>query len=585
MRVLLFILCFFEVGLCLSQPIPPERIVDWSKVGLVSEPNIPNISIDFVVAGGDNTGLTSNDSLLQYLLNQHPNFSIKINFPSGTYLFKQSIHLQNNRRLIGVSADSTFLKFNLSNEDHLIKIQGTATSDTTKIVSPMFKGDDNINVFNSNEFNIGDVVHILPMDNAFIFSEWARQSTGQICQIIGIDGNTLELDAEIRRDYGMEENPFIQKVNPIENVGIEKINMTRTNPTINQTSHIFMNYAHNCWVRCIQSYECNFGHVTINKSSHIEVSGSHFQEAFDYGNGGKAYGVVLQSTSSECLITNNTFDQLRHAMLLQSGANGNVVSYNYSQHPFWTDVSLPSDSAGDLVLHGNYPYANLLEGNVVQNIVIDDSHHTNGSFNTFFRNRAEGYGIFMNNAPPSDQQNFIGNEITRSDFPYGLYFLQGNDHFEYGNQTPSTIIPENTNDLTLPSLYLMDAPSFLENTPFPPIGFPNDFNAHQIPAQQRWLDNHLTACGTNKNEEPTATNNIKRDAWVIYPNPSTDVVSIINLNQNIAIDFIEITDLNGRVLNTQKDALLDISSFPKGLLLFNIHHSNGQITIKKLLHM
>ena len=66
--------------------------------------------------------------------------------------------------------------------------------------------------------------------------------------------------------------------------------------------------------------------------------------------------------------------------------------------PFWTGTVLPSDAAGDLVLHGNYPYANLFEGNILQNLVVDDSHGLNGPYNTFFRNRADNYGIVMSNA-------------------------------------------------------------------------------------------------------------------------------------------------------------------------------------------
>lgn len=92
--------------------------------------------------------------------------------------------------------------------------------------------------------------------------------------------------------------------------------------------------------------------------------------------------------------------------------NGNVFAYNHSTAPFWSAFPLPTDAAGDAVLHGNYPYMNLFEGNVVQNVVIDDSHGINGPNNMFFRNRAELYGIFMGTTPPSDHQNFIGNQVT-----------------------------------------------------------------------------------------------------------------------------------------------------------------------------
>tara|TARA_B110000091_G_scaffold188339_1_gene210108 strand:- start:126 stop:455 length:330 start_codon:yes stop_codon:yes gene_type:complete len=104
-------------------------------------------------------------------------------------------------------------------------------------------------------------------------------------------------------------------------------------------------------------------------------------------------------------------------MLLQSGANGNVFAYNYSLNPFWT--STPSNSAGDMVLHGNFPYANLFKENIYRNIVVDNSHTPNGSYNTFLRNRAEGFGIFFSSSNCPDQ-NFIRNDIPNTSFSYNL---------------------------------------------------------------------------------------------------------------------------------------------------------------------
>ena len=96
-------------------------------------------------------------------------------------------------------------------------------------------------------------------------------------------------------------------------------------------------------------------------------------------------------------------------MLLQAGTNGNIYSYNYSLQQKRTE--LPSDAAGDIVLHGNYPYANLFEGNIAQNIGGDASHGMNGPANVFFRNRALHYGIAFS-AGSGDSSIVIYNEVT-----------------------------------------------------------------------------------------------------------------------------------------------------------------------------
>ena len=96
-------------------------------------------------------------------------------------------------------------------------------------------------------------------------------------------------------------------------------------------------------------------------------------------------------------------------MLLQAGTNGNIYSYNYSLQQKRTEI--PSDAAGDIVLHGNYPYANLFEGNIAQNVGGDASHGRNGPANVFFRNRAMHYGIAFTSGS-GDSSIVMYNEVT-----------------------------------------------------------------------------------------------------------------------------------------------------------------------------
>ena len=98
----------------------------------------------------------------------------------------------------------------------------------------------------------------------------------------------------------------------------------------------------------------NFAHVEVSNSIGINVENSYFKDAFAYGSGGAGYGVALQYSSGDCYVHANVFEHLRHSILLQAGANGNVIGYNYSISPYWTGTSLPTNAAGDLVLHGNY---------------------------------------------------------------------------------------------------------------------------------------------------------------------------------------------------------------------------------------
>ena len=106
----------------------------------------------------------------------------------------------------------------------------------------------------------------------------------------------------------------------------------------------------------------------------------------------------------------------------QTGVNGNVIAYNYSIEPNRSEF--PAEASADISLHGHYPFSNLFEGNIVQNIQIDLTHGPNGPFNTFFRNRAELYGIVMSSGiVQNDSINELQEEIqnmTLNNYSYGF---------------------------------------------------------------------------------------------------------------------------------------------------------------------
>jgi len=158
--------------------------------------------------------------------------------------------------------------------------------------------------------------------------------------------------------------------------------------------NIYFDYAVNSRVSGVESDSSSGSHVYISRSAQIKVEGSYFHNAFAYdGVSTHGYGVTLAHHSSGSLIVNNIFVYLRHAMMVKTGANGNVFAYNYSRDPFRSEAI--SDFSGDISLHGHYPFANLFEGNIIQNIIIDHYWGPSGPRNTFFRNRAELWGIIM----------------------------------------------------------------------------------------------------------------------------------------------------------------------------------------------
>lgn len=577
MKLKLFLILFSYCILLNAQTIPVNRTVNWKQAGHNGIFIEPNNIVNFKNFGGYNDGLTANDSIFNVLLsNINTGDSTVIYFPNGTYLFNKKINLPENTILRGESVDSTILLFNLLLQNHLIEITGNATNDTSYCIANAIKDSISIKVNNPNLFLVGDFIYIIDNDSSIITSTWAVKSTGQICRIDSIYGNTLFLKNAIRRNFTTAKNAFVRKLELKKNVGIENLKIIRQDSTSTHTDNIHFEYAYNCWVKCIESVKCNYAHIGVKYSSNIEINSSYFHDAFDYGDNGKAYGVILHYGTGECLISENHFNHLRHSIILQAGANGNVIGYNYSRNPFWTDVSLPSNAAGDLVLHGNYPYTNLFEGNTVQNIVIDDSHGINGNYNTFFRNRAELYGFFMNSGTPSNNQNIVGNEITNTTFPFGLYFLSGTGHFEFGNNIKGSIVPNGTNNLPEASLYLLNTPTYYQNnSAWPPIGIPNNINEHKIEMEEIFLQGKNSLCSNEIIPGIDVKNNASD--FILHPNPCFDFLKIeFGNKENNTISDVFIYSSIGKIVYNSKEAdIINVQNLSAGVYFVRIIYANN----------
>ena len=514
---------------------------------------------------------------------------IQINFPPGDYFFDGVVSIPSNYTLNGAGADSTLLLFDLDGaSSDLLYASGTTTGTSTPIAGSLTTGEFAFDVTDADLFEVGDWVQIVDNDDDLITSDWSAGKTGQILQIVTVSGDEIEFDSPFRRDYLATNEPYLELLNMKENVSVQNLKIERMDATDAQTNNISFRYAVNCQVSCVESVMTNFAHVRFEFSSNCVVKGSYFNDAFSHGSGGKGYGVVCQFATGECLITDNNFERLRHSMLVQAGANGNVYSYNNSIDPYWTDVVSPSNAAGDIVLHGNYVYLNLFEGNICQNIIIDNSQGTNGPYNTFFRNRAALYGIFMNSSPASDAQNFIANEITDDGVFKGLYVLEGTDHFEYGNNQLGETVPVGTVDLPQASLYLDEIPFYYETySSWPPIGYPNELDDYNNEAFNNLSDGFQTQC-ENLYEDISVVDSDNYNYGneiLIYPNPTSDLFTIEILDYKGSLDNVEIKlyNLNGQFIQSFKGGLqIDLSTYECGTYLVRVKYGNESISYNRI---
>ena len=548
-RQYFYLLCCLVMGwhtqALQAQTIPAPRLVDWTQAGIQLDtfPQWPVVNASSLGLVGD--GVTPNDSLLEVFLAAQTGQGVVLQFPAGHYRFEQTIDLPNAVVLRGSGADRTTFRFDLGGNGHSIAVQGRRGRDSTHLSQPALKGNAYIRLWNPNVVQAGDWIQLQQYDLDWVTSSWGAYRTGQVVQIERLSGDTAWLHQALRLDYDTARTAALWTLQLQEKVGIECFKIHRLDDTApQQSSNILFKYVANCWVSGIESENCTFAHVETEFSAHVTIAHSYFHHGFTYGGNGRAYGVVFHLTASACRAENNIFEHLRHSVLLQAGANGNVIAYNYSHDPYWDNV--PNDGAGDLVLHGNYPYANLFEQNICQNIIIDNSHGPNGPHNTFFRNRAELYGIFFS-ATNSPNQNLVANEVTNNTFPYRLanYRIQGSGHFLYGNNDKGTIKPTGTQQVPDTSYAYARRPDFVSNSQWGGLGTPQALGVGSIPAYDRWQAQTLFpgTCGL-----PFLTPVAQLETTPppqVFPNPAQ---SVVRFNHTAVVERMALYHMAGQLV-------------------------------------
>lgn len=563
-----------------AQSIPPQRRTDWSNPG-AENVFTPSRTVDLSLFDADPTGFIPADMALEKAIQSLEGPGMVL-FPAGRYRFDAPIHLPDSiilRGTSGIGNDSPQATLLLhSGDDHGIIGKGAITELGPIHRGDLLQGQTYVGIRPDHPFQDGDLLWIRPVDDGpLLYNNWALQSTGQFIRIQEATPTRLWLEKPLRRTF-ITNNITLVQVHPRRQVHLECLAIERLDTTEAQSANIYFDYALDCSVTGIHSQYGNFSHITIQRSAHISIENSVFTKSHDYGNGGRGYGVMLQFSASDCYIHQNNFATLRHAMILQAGANGNVLAYNHSIDPFWTGVSLPEDASGDLVLHGNYVYQNLMEGNVVQNIVIDVSHGVNGPNNTFFRNRAEGYGLFIFEGATLGGQNLIGNQVTNtSSLFHGQFFLNQSNHLVWNNWIRDGAGDSEAIDHPAASLFNYNFGSYYEHIgAIPAIQHAFVYsNMPPIEAQYRMIQHQPATCGEVDYSMVVSTheeNGSFSSKLNIYPNPFVDQLQIDGLNPDTPVGLY---DLQGRLLETKRLSNQDIWALPHlsaGMYIIRMQH-------------
>jgi hypothetical protein len=390
-------------------------------------------------------------------------------FPPGVYYFKTSLRLGvGDLILSGAGKGLTIFRIT-SPGDQLAQIElgidrksqiGSALAVTADVAA----GAQSVTLADASSISVGNFILLgLPP------RVWEAPTYSQIFQVTGKSGHTLSLDMKAGLSYPAASKPTVQKIQMLQNVGIEKLKVHRTNgwttdPVNTQNAgNLVLSGVYNGFVRDVESETSIRSHVSVDLSRNVVVERNDLYGTLE-NRGGWGYGVSVNWSTRVRVTDNKTWD-LRHHILLQTGANHCVVAYNSLEAPYM--------DYNDMALHSTHAYMNLFEGNRFKESYADNSKageadkHATGPGNTWFRNFASGGVGSINDA--TYRQNVIGSVVgsllaadnyAKYQHYFGANRVSGTD--TWGELSSTSSLPG--------SLYLTAKPDFFGGKPWPLYG-------------------------------------------------------------------------------------------------------------------
>jgi hypothetical protein len=348
------------------------------------------------------------------------------------------------------------------------------------------RGGTTVVVGGGSSFQPGDVIEIEQKNEESFYIrpewrvDWGQGATGELNRVVAVDGRTLTLEAPINADYHLDLGPKIRTIDAVEQVGIQDLSLFRAGDGYGAT--VRFELAADVWFDRVTTERTSRAHIGLNQTFRCRISDSTIHDASDFGDGGRAYGISLARHTTGCLVTNNTLYDLRHAIIVQLGASGNVVAYNHARGSAGYEDRQPR---ADVSLHGHLAQANLFEGNIVDRAVSSDWWGPSGPTNTLYRNCIRDHVIITNQA---DGQVVVGNVIgdgglrvddnITGEMLVGNYVLSAESAAAGGLEQPAPVDgPE--------SLWTDLPPDFLDGYAWPPIDPSRDGSACALPASDR----------------------------------------------------------------------------------------------------
>lgn len=476
----------------LNRPLLLEPEIDlrnpsWKNAGLPKDRPTFNKSVSITDFGATpNDGKDDSQSIIDALNSEPDGTPLIVLIPEGSFDINQAISVPSNRIIRGAGPDKSAVL--LSHTGLSFYSHTRQKFLWSKLTEGFEKGSTLLEMENIIAVKPGDFIEIVQKNDPDLMytkpkwnQPWAARSVGQLLMVERVSGSTITITEPLNITFDKAMEPKIRSADMAQWIGFEgfkidgeKAQTSNTKATIDLRNVAFS------WLKDMESSWTDKQHFKGASLFHCEITNSNFHDSHNFGGNGHGYGVALVLRSTGCKVENNAFDTLRHSIIIGTGANGNVISYNYSQNPTWKWKTLP----GDLSIHGHYSFNNLFEGNVLQKIAIADYWGPAGPYNLYFRNCIISGGLFLGEKSP--KQILAGNLFQSSTNTKALLSAWNSTLINHGNKIGGKIYWDQSlsrNLATISSYYLDSKPYFLNEFAWPLIDVDVEDGRCEIPAQ------------------------------------------------------------------------------------------------------
>ena len=263
----------------------------------------------------------------------------------------------------------------------------SAVPPSTTVSSGYSKGSTSIVVLSSSGINVGDMLIVTEKNEPFVsvasaenggqagdqFGDNSSDLMGQIVMVTSKSGTTLGVNPPWTGTTRAVYRPWCTFCgSPYSRyAGVENLKVYANNTGLR--ANIQADVAAYCWVKNVESDFADGDHVWIAYSLGIEVRDSFFHDGFSHGPGTTDDAVKVNWKCTACLIENNVLWRMHGSVMVNDGAAGNVIAYNFATNAYHQDghTLIPDQTS-----HGAHPMFNLYEGNIGSEFKLDSSHGT-----------------------------------------------------------------------------------------------------------------------------------------------------------------------------------------------------------------